>query len=148
MFHGRISLNLVPLLLLPNFVSGSRLEFMYMSLRSTNINIRSSLIHLHGFQLLVPLPWLNEITLVCTNRNSLLLLKRRPYRLVIVAKGFLKQPNVLILTKPKNLSLLRNYLALATFGELLIVFSTKLNLLHYPYWMALACCLLHVIMPN
>ena len=48
--HGRISLNLVLLLLLVNFVSGFRLELMYISLI---ISIRSSLIHLHGFQLLV-----------------------------------------------------------------------------------------------
>ena len=53
MFHGRIYLNLVLLLLLVNFVSGFRLELMYISLIE---NIRSSLIHLHGFQLLVLLP--------------------------------------------------------------------------------------------
>ena len=38
------------LLLLVNFVSGFRLEFMYISLIE---NIRSNLTHLHGFQLLV-----------------------------------------------------------------------------------------------
>ena len=53
MFHGRISLNSVLLLLLVNFVSGFRLELIYISLME---NIRSSLIHLHGFQLLVLLP--------------------------------------------------------------------------------------------
>ena len=36
-----------------NFVNGFRLELMYISLIE---NIRSSLIHLHGFQLLVLLP--------------------------------------------------------------------------------------------
>ena len=50
MFHGRISLNLVLLLLLVNFVSGFRLELMYISLIE---KIWSSLSHLHGFQLLV-----------------------------------------------------------------------------------------------
>ena len=45
MFHGRIYLNLVLLLLLVNFVSGFRLEMMYISLIK---NIRSSLIHLHS----------------------------------------------------------------------------------------------------
>ena len=50
MFHGRISLNLVLLLLLVNFVSGFRLELMYVSLIE---NIRLISIHLHGFQLLV-----------------------------------------------------------------------------------------------
>ena len=53
MFHGRISLSLVLLLLLVNFLRGFRLELMYISLME---NIRSSLIHLHGFQLLVLLP--------------------------------------------------------------------------------------------
>ena len=53
MFHGRISLNLMLLLLLVNFVSGFRLELMYISLIES---IRSSLTHLHGFQLLVLLP--------------------------------------------------------------------------------------------
>ena len=48
-----ISLNLVLLLLLVNFVSGSRLEVMYISLSE---NIRSSLTHLYGFQLHVLLP--------------------------------------------------------------------------------------------
>ena len=41
---------LLLLLLLVNFVSGFRLEFMYISLIE---NIRSNLTHLHGFQLLV-----------------------------------------------------------------------------------------------
>ena len=44
---------LVLLLLLVNFVSGFGLELMYISLIE---NIRSSLIHLHGFQLHVLLP--------------------------------------------------------------------------------------------
>ena len=45
MFHGRISLNLVFLVLLLRFVSGFRLELIYIYLKK---NIRSSLIHLHG----------------------------------------------------------------------------------------------------
>ena len=44
-FHGKISLILV-LLLLVNFVSGFRLELMYITLI---VSIRSSLTHLHGF---------------------------------------------------------------------------------------------------
>ena len=46
MFHGRISLNLVPLLLLVNFGSGFRLELMYIYHIE---NIRSSLIHAPWF---------------------------------------------------------------------------------------------------
>ena len=52
MFHVRISLNSV-LLLLVNFVCGFKLKLMYISLI---INIRSNFTHLHGFQLLVQLP--------------------------------------------------------------------------------------------
>ena len=50
MFHGRISLNSMLMLLLVNFVIWFRLELMYISLIKI---IRSCLIHLHGFQLLV-----------------------------------------------------------------------------------------------
>ena len=58
MFHGRIPLNSVLLLLLMNFVSGFRLELMYISLI---VCIRSSLTHLHGFQLLLLLLQFIEI---------------------------------------------------------------------------------------
>ena len=53
MFHGRISLNSVLLLLLVNFVSMFRLELIYISLIE---GVRSSLTHFHCFQLLVLLP--------------------------------------------------------------------------------------------
>ena len=79
MLHGRISLNSVLLLLLVNFVSGVRLELMYISLIES---IRSSLIHLHGFEVLV--------LLVIHHKN----LKYSSDRLVIVAKGFLKLANL------------------------------------------------------
>ena len=73
MFHGRISLNLVLLRLLVTFVSGFRLELMYISLIE---NIRSSLTHLHGFQSLVLLPQFIEITFfICIERINLLILK-------------------------------------------------------------------------
>ena len=53
MFQGRISLNLVLLPVLVNFVSGFWLKLIYISLIE---NIRSSLTHLCGFQLLLLLP--------------------------------------------------------------------------------------------
>ena len=53
---------------------------------------------------------------------------RDHFRLVIVAKGLCKLPNLQILLKQKSPLLPRN-LALRTFGELLIVFSTGINLL-------------------
>ena len=48
--------------------------------------------------------------------------------LVIVAKGFLKLPNLHMLMK-QNSPLLPRNLAIGTFGELLIAFSTKVNML-------------------
>ena len=47
-------------------------------------------------------------------------------RLVIIAKEFLKLPNLHMLIKQKGPLLPRN-LALVTFGQLLIVFSTKVG---------------------
>ena len=145
MFHGRISLNSVVLLLLINFVSGLRLELMYISLI---VSIRSNLTHLHGLQQLVLLPQFIEITFfVCTYRRNLLNLKESSDRLVIVAKGLLKLPNLHMLLKHKIPSFPRN-LALGTFGKLLIVFSTKVNLLYLLYSTARRCCLLHLIKQN
>ena len=43
---------------------------------------------------------------------------------------------------------LPRYLALVTFGKLLIVFSTKVNLLYLLYSTARRCCLLHLIKQN
>ena len=48
--------------------------------------------------------------------------------LVIVAKGFLKLPNLHMLMK-QNSPLLPRNLAIGAFGELLIAFSTKVNML-------------------
>ena len=61
-------------------------------------------------------------------------------RLVIVAKGFLKLPNLHMLIKQKNPSLPRN-LVFGTFGKLPIVFSTKLNLLYLLCSMTWKSCL-------
>ena len=67
--------------------------------------------------------------------------------LVIVAKRFLKLPNLYMLIKQKSPLLPRN-VAPVTFGELLIVFSTKVNLLCVLYSTARRCCLLHLIKQN
>ena len=67
MFHGKIFLSLVRLNLLMNFVSGFRLELMYISII---ISIRSSLTHLHSFQLLELLPEFIEITFFCLYQQN------------------------------------------------------------------------------
>ena len=91
MLHGRISLIWVLLLLIPNFANRSRLKIGGISLM---VNIRSSLYHLHGFQ--VP------CATVCINRNHVFCLYQcqNPLylssgRLIIAAKGFLKLSNLL-----------------------------------------------------
>ena len=61
-------------------------------------------------------------------------------------KGSLKLPNLHMLTKQESLLLPRN-LAVVTFGKLLIVFSTKVNLLYLLYSMAWRC-FLHLIKQN
>ena len=145
MFHERISLNSVLLLLLINSVSEFRLELMYISLI---VSIKSNLNHFHGFWQLVLLPWFIEITsFISTNRINLLNLKESSERVVIIAKVLLKLPNLHVLLKQKSLSLPRN-LVLRTFGELLIVSSTKANLLYLFCSMAQRCCLLHLIKQN
>ena len=77
-------------------------------------------------------------------RINLLNLKWSSDRLIIVAKGLLKLQNLHMLLKLKNPSLPRN-LALKTFGELLTVFSTKVNLLYLLYSTTRRCCLLQLI---
>ena len=127
MLHWRISLSWMLLLMLINFVTGLLLELMYTSL---TINIRSSLIHLHGFQVLLVLPLLLEITsFIFINRINLLWLSPRSDSLVITAKRLLKLLKLLMLIKERSLSPLRN-LVLLTFYNL-IAFWRKINLLFF-----------------
>ena len=83
-------------------------------------------------------PLLHCTCFVFTNRINFLNLKESSDRQVIVAKGFLKLPNLHKVINQKSLSLPKN-LALGTFGELLIVFSSKVNLLYLLYSMAWRC---------
>ena len=84
---------------------------------------------------------------VCTNRINLLNLNQSSERLVIIVKGFWKLPNLHMPIKQKSLSLPRN-LAFRTFGKLLILFPTNINLLYLLYSTAQRCCLLHLIKQN
>ena len=65
----------------------------------------------------------------------------------MIAKWFLKLPNLDRLIKQKSPSLPRR-LTLGTFGELLILFSTKVNLLQLFYSMAWKWYILHLIKQN
>ena len=140
-----MSLNSALLLLLGNFVSGFRLELMYVS---HIVNIRSNLTHLRGYQQFVLMSLFIEFNfIICTNRIYLLNLKQSSNRLVITTKVFLKLSNLYMLLKHKSPSNRRN-LAVGTFGKLLIVFSTKVNLPDLLYLTDRRCCLLHLIKQN
>ena len=90
--HWRNSLNLMLLVLLLSFLSGSRLELMYV---------------LHGFWVLVLLPQLLEITYF--NRTKIINMRQIPSldRLMIAAKGLLMPPNLLMPIEQGTLSPLK-----------------------------------------
>ena len=80
--HGRISLKL---LLLPNCVSGFRLEIIYISLI---VSIWSNFVYLHVFWVFLLLPVLIEITsFVCINRINLFCLRPSLDRLCYANKA-------------------------------------------------------------
>ena len=144
MFHERISLKSVLLLLLVNFVSGFRLELIYIPHQKYQVKPHSS-------------PWFAAACAAAiVHRNQFFRLYQKDKsseskvkfrQLVIVAKGFLKLPNLHMLIKQKSPSLPKN-LAVRTFGKLAIVFSTKVDLLYLLYSTARRCCLLHLIKQN
>ena len=134
---------LLLLLLLVNFMSEFTLELMYIPHRKYQVKPHSS-------------SWFSSACAAAiVHRNHFFRLHEKDKsseskvkfdRLVIIAKGLLKLPNLHML-KQKSPSLPRN-LALGTFGKLLIVFSTKVNLLYLLYSTAWRCCLLHLIKQN
>ena len=67
MFHGRICLNSVLLLLLVNFASGFRLKLMHISFL---VSIRASLTHLHGFHLLLLLAIVHKNHFLCLYQQN------------------------------------------------------------------------------
>ena len=101
----RVFLNSVLLLLLLNFVSGYRLELIYISLTE---NTRSSLIQLHVFQLFCFSSCVAAIAhrnhFFCFYQQNKFSASKAKSRLVIVAKGFLKLPNLLILIKQESIT--------------------------------------------
>ena len=113
-------------------------------------SIRSSLTHLHGFQLLCCCHssslFFTEITffrLHQTDKSSESKVKFR--HASNRCKRVLEAPKLAYANKTKESI---TSLALTTFGKLQIVFSTKVNLLYLPYSMAWRCCLLHLIKQN
>ena len=130
MFHGRISLNSVLLLVLLNFVNGFMLELMYISLIPHQVKPHSSswfsasstaaIVHRNHFFLLNQQNKSSESKVKFRQANNR-------------CKRVLKAAKLEYANKKKSPSLSRN-LALGTFGELQIAFSTKVNL---PRWLTL-----------
>ena len=137
MFHGRISLNAVLLLLLVNFVSGSGWNWcIYPSSRVSGQAWLISMVfsclcccHSSYKSLFSFVPNL----LPNLSTKSKVNFRQASNR----CKRFLRLPNLHMLIKQKSPSFPWN-LALWTLGELLIVCSTKLNLL-YLYSAAWRC---------
>ena len=67
------------------------------------------------------------------------------FRLAIVAKDFLKLSNLSMLIKQRNLPLCRDFECWKYLANLLILFSTKVNLIYLLHLMGLRCCPLHLI---
>ena len=141
MFHLRISLNLVLLLLLVNFASGFRLGLMYIFLIE---DIMSSLIHLHGF------PVACAAAIVHRNHFFYLYQKDKSYDSTVK----LRQASNHCTRVPESAksacmaNKTKEFITSQKLGKLLIVFSTKVNLLYLLYSMAWRCFLLHLIKQN
>ena len=141
MFHGMISLNLVLLLLLV-ICEWVQVEInVYISHRNYQVKRHSS-------------PWFSAAcAFAIAHRNHFFRLHQ--HNNSFKSKVKFRQasnlhtqfPNLHMLMKQKIPSFLTN-LACGAFGELLIVFSRKVNLLYLPCSMAWRCFLLHLIKPN
>ena len=141
MFHGRISLNSVLLLLLVNFVSGFRLELMYISHCKYQVKTNSS-------------PWFSAACAAATvYRNQFFQLhqqnKSSKSNVKIMqasnhCKRVLEVSKLEYATKTKE-SITSQKLGTSDFSKLLIVFSTEVNLLYLFYSMERRCRLLHLI---
>ena len=137
MFHGRISLNSVLLLLLVNFVSGFRLELMYISLI---VSIRSS-------------PRFSDtcdVTIFHRNHLFHLYQQNKSSKSIVKFKqASIRCTMVLEAAKLPHATKTEEFITShITIGELLIVFSIKVNLLYSLYLMDRTCCLLHLIKQN
>ena len=139
MFRGMISLSLVLLLLLVNFVSGFRLDLMYISLRKYQVKPYSS-------------PWFSaSCAAAIVHRNHFFHLYQKDQssdsklkfrQASNCCKRILEAAKFAYANKTKVCHFL------VTFGELPIVFSTKVNLLYLFFSMVWRYCLLYLLKQN
>ena len=144
MLHGRISLNSVLLLLLVNFVSGFRLELMYIPHQKYQVKPNSS-------------PWFSAACAVAIiHRNHFFHLYQKDKSSESKVK-FRQASNhckrVLEAAKLAHANKTKEFITSQklgswTFDKLPIVFSTKVNLLYLLYSTTCGCCLLHLIKQN
>ena len=130
-FHGKISLNSVLLLLLVSFVNGFSLEFMYISLIKS---IGSSLTHPHGVSYLCCCPSLKS-------SES----KKKFRQASNHCKRVLEAAKLVYANKTKE-SIISQTLSSWDFCR--IVFSIKVNLLYLLYSAIWRFCLLSLIKKN
>ena len=117
---------------------------MYISLI---VNVRSRLSHLYNFRLLVSPAC--AATIVHRNQQNKSSETKVKFRQASNhCKRVLEADKLIYANKTEgSISLPRNF-ALETFGRLLIVFSTKVNLQYLLYSTARRFCLLHLIKQN
>ena len=144
MFFGKISLNLLLLLLLVYFCNGFKLDLMYISLI---VSIRSSLTHLLIFSCLCCCHSYRNHFLVFYQQNkcakSIAKFRRASNR----CKRVLEAAKRAYANKIKSQSMHKN-LPVWTFDELPVLFSTKVNPLYLLCSMAQGCCLFRQIKQN
>ena len=131
MFYGRIYLTWMILLLKLCLRSEFRFKLMYVCLIES---IRSILLYLHVFNLLLLLSMQEISSITATNRTDMLWQRTSSERTIIIAKGFVNLQKLLKLTKQLSLSSPEN-LVFVTFCGLQVVFLTMVTLLFILYLM-------------
>ena len=128
--HGKKSLNLVLLLVLPlNFVISSTLELMYLS---SQISGQALLISMVLTACGTAIAHRNHFFFV--NRENKIFASKVKFREASNKCKRALEPAIAMVIKQKSLSLSTKKTHM-TFGKLLIVFSTKVNLLYLLYLM-------------
>ena len=107
------------------------------------ISIRSNLTRLHSFQLLVLMPYSIITFFVCANRTNFQNVNNHFNNYINNrCKRLLESSKLAYATHTKE------SITSGTFCELLLVFTTKVNLLYLFYSTTGRCCLLHLIKQN
>ena len=140
MFHGRKFLNSVPLLLLVNFVSPRWNQCIYTH-RKYQVKPRSSPLFLAACAPAIVHRKLFSFVPIKSSES-----KAKFRQAGNCCKRILKVAKLVDANKTESITSQKR--RSRDFGILLIVFSTKVNLLYLPYSVAQRCCFLHLIKQN